>query len=300
LPNTLTPNLQLGNSHPSSRSASPDASSDDDDLTTLPFAQPLQRADFLNPSFSPSTYLSTLRNRHQTLEDLRSELRARSQLLSKELLDLVNANYVDFLSLGRSLRSGDEKVEEVRVGLLGFRKEVEGVRHGVAEREEEVRGLVEEKVQIRRNIAVGRRLVEYEARLALLEERIMVEAGVLNGQREGYDELSDSEDEDEDDENGEEEGYSMSVAKLRKHVQQYRLIQEIAKGVGEEHAFVTAQTHRIIKVRNTLLLDLSTALQQAKTAGSAGADRVMKVMKIYADMDESTEAIKVLKSFKSK
>jgi hypothetical protein len=306
LPNTLTPNLQLGNSHPSSRSASPNASSDDDDddddLTTLPFAQPLQRADFLNPSFSPSTYLSTLRNRHQTLEDLRSELRARSQLLSKELLDLVNANYVDFLSLGRSLRSGDEKVEEVRVGLLGFRKEVEGVRHGVAEREEEVRGLVEEKVQIRRNIAVGRRLVEYEARLALLEERIMVEAGVLNGQREGYDELSDSEDEDEEEEGeGEEEGrYSMSVAKLRKHVQQYRLIQEIAKGVGEEHAFVTAQTHRIIKVRNTLLLDLSTALQQAKTAGSAGAGRVMKVMKIYADMDESTEAIKVLKSFKSK
>jgi hypothetical protein len=49
-------------------------------------------------------------------------LRSRSQLLNKELLDLVNSNYQDFLNLGNSLHGGEEKVEEVRIGLLGFRK----------------------------------------------------------------------------------------------------------------------------------------------------------------------------------
>ena len=81
-------------------------------------------------------------------------------------------------------------------------------------------------------------------------------------------------------------------------MQQWRLIQQCEKGVGETHPFITAQAPRMMKVRNTLLLDLSTALQQAKGAGTSGADRVMKIMRIYADMEESAEAVKVLKSLK--
>ena len=79
---------------------------------------------------------------------------------------------------------------------------------------------------------------------------------------------------------------------------QYRVVQELQKGL-DEHPFVAAQTPRMMKVRNTLLLDLSTALQQAKAAGSLGAERIMKLMKIYADMDESAEAVKVIKSLKA-
>ncbi|KAF2111216.1 oligomeric golgi complex component, COG2-domain-containing protein [Lophiotrema nucula] len=264
------------------------ASDSDDD--TLPYPTPLQRSDFLAPDFSPSNYLSSLRNRHQTLEDLRSELRARSQLLSKELLDLVNSNYQDFLGLGRSLKSGDEKVEEVRVGLLGFRKEVEGVKSKVIEREQEVDALVDQRIEVRKKIAVGRMLVDYEERLKLLEERLMVETGGKNGY-----ESEDSEEEEEDDED--EGGYSMGLAKLRKHVMEYRLIQQIERSVGE-HPFFNAQTPRIMKVRNTLLLDLSTALQQAKANGPTSAERMVKILNLYADMDESTEAVKVLKEFK--
>ncbi|KAF1998163.1 hypothetical protein P154DRAFT_524265 [Amniculicola lignicola CBS 123094] len=282
----------INDSASNSTSALSTTSSDD-----LPYPLPLSRTDFLTSSFSPSTYLSTLGNRHQTLEDLRSELRSRSTLLSKELLDLVNGNYQDFLGLGRSLRNGDERVEEVRVGLLGFRKEVEGVRARVLEREEEVKARVEERVEIRRGIAVGRALVEYNDRLEALEGLLMVEsAGKLAAN--GYEEGSESEDEDEDEDEEDEGAYSMAVGKLRRHVQLYRLVLEIGKGVGEEHPFIVAQAPRIMKVRNTLLLDLSTALQQSKAAGDSGAERVMKVMKIYADMDESGEAVKVLKSLK--
>jgi hypothetical protein len=264
----------------------------DSDLDNLPYPTPLQRNDFLAPDFSPATYLSTLSNRHQTLEDLRSELRSRSQLLSKELLDLVNSNYQDFLNLGNSLHGGEEKVEEVRVGLLGFRKEVEGLKRVVAEREDEVGVLLEERRSVRGKIEVGRRVVEFDERLRELEEDLEINGTGKVGRE---DDLSDSEEDEDDDDDG---SYGISIAKLRRNVMQYRLVQELEKSL-REHPFVTAQAARMTKVRSTLLLDLSTALQQSKSAGAAGSARVMKVMKIYADMDESVEAVKVLKSLKA-
>src|SRR5580700_8340667 len=102
------------------------SSTDDED--NLPYPEALPRSDFLAPNFDALVYLSSLSHRHQTLEDLRSDLRERSQTLSKELLDLVNTNYEEFLSLGSDLKGGEEKVQDVRVGLLGFKRGVEDVR----------------------------------------------------------------------------------------------------------------------------------------------------------------------------
>jgi hypothetical protein len=190
------------------------------------------------------------------------------------------------------LHGGEEKVEEVRVGLLGFRKEVVGLREVVEIKESEVQEALEERRGIREGIEVGRGLVEYDARLGELEGQLDVEV-TAKGNDDA--DMSDSEEEDEDDE--EDGSYGVSVAKLRRHVMQYRLIQELGKSLGE-HPFVVAQAPRMAKVRSTLLLDLSTALQQAKSAGVEGSTRVLKVMKIYADMEESTEAVKVLKAMK--
>jgi hypothetical protein len=71
--------------------------------------------------------LASLRNRHQTLEDLRSELRTRSRELEKELVELVNRDYADFVGLGGALSGGDSKVVDLKMGLLGFRREIECV-----------------------------------------------------------------------------------------------------------------------------------------------------------------------------
>ncbi|KAF2827025.1 hypothetical protein CC86DRAFT_322867 [Ophiobolus disseminans] len=276
-----------------SRSNSDDDDEDDEDL---PYPAPLQRNDFLTPDFSPSTYLSTLSNRHQTLEDLRSDLRSRSQLLSKELLDLVNSNYQDFLNLGNSLHGGEEKVEEVRVGLLGFRKEVDGLKKVVEGREDEVRGLLEERRGVRGEIEVGRRLLDYDARLRELDEDLDINASAKEADRE--EDVSDSEEDEDDDDDEEDASYGVSIVKLRRNVVQYRLVQDLEKSLGE-HPYIGAQASRMTKVRSTILLDLSTALQHSKSAGAAGSGRVMKVMKIYADMEESAEAVKVLKSLKA-
>jgi hypothetical protein len=217
-------------------------------------------------------------------------LRSRSQLLSAELLDLVNANYADFLTLGNSLSRGEEKVEGVRVGLLGFNKEVHLLERLVAEREEEVDGLVQERRKTREEIEVGRRLVEFEERLRECEHGVMGE-GPARG---GVSESSESEDEDDEDTQ-----YGTSIARLRRNIVQYRLVKEGGRGL-EEHPFVAGQAQRVARVRSTLLLDLSTALQQAKKAGTPGAGRLMQIMKIYADMEEQGEAVRVLKTLKSK
>lgn len=187
------------------------------------------------------------------------------------------------------MRGGEEKVEGVRVGLLGFGKEVEALQDAVRQREEEVGRLVGERREVRGRIEVGRRLVEFDERLRECEDGLVVA-------REGGGVESDSSEDEEDEE--EDAQFGTSVARLRRNVVQYRLVKEITTGL-DEHPFVVAQTSRLARVRSTLLLDLSTALQQAKTAGTAGSGRVMQIMKIYADMGESGEAVKVLKTLKT-
>ncbi|KAF1363552.1 hypothetical protein EJ07DRAFT_173418 [Lizonia empirigonia] len=274
----------------SSRPSTSTSSTSSDDLATLPFAAPLSRSDFLAPTFTPHGYLATLSARHQTLEDLRSELRTRSQQLSRELLDLVNANYADFLTLGNSLRGGEERVEGVRVGLLGFAKEVEGLRAEVARRGDEVGRLLELRRELRGRIEEGRRLVEFDERLRECEEGLVV--GLKEG---GGSDSSEEEEEEEEEDEHEDAQFGTSVVRLRRNVVLYRLVKEGVKGC-EEHPFVLAQSPRLAKVRSTLLLDLSTALQQARRAGPAASGRVMQIMKIYADMGEVGEAVRVLKT----
>lgn len=175
----------------------------------------------------------------------------------------------------------------MRVGLLGFAKEVEGLRAGVAARGDEVGRLLEERREVRGRIEEGRRLVEFDERLRECEE------GLVVGMKEGGG--SDSSEEEEDDEEQEDAQFGTSVVRLRRNVVLYLLVKEGVKGC-EEHPFVLAQSPRLAKVRSTLLLDLSTALQQARRAGPAASGRVMQIMKIYADMGEAGEAVRVLKT----
>lgn len=277
-----------------------DISSDDED--NLPYPEALPRSDFLAPDFDAPAYLSTLSERHQTLEDLRSDLRERSQALSKELLDLVNTNYEQFLSLGSDLKGGEEKVEDVRVGLLGFKRGVEDVRGKVRERKVEVEGLLGEKKDVSKQIALGRRLLEVDARLEELEDRLMVSSlgRAVNGGDE--DSWTDSEDEEDDeDELGAEIGVAgTSTRKLQRLVTDCLHVERLSNSVGKEHPFISAQQSRMLRVRNTILLDLSTTLKQTTSTGEEGKSRLLKILGIYRDFGAEEEAIKVLKGMKSR
>ncbi|THY89077.1 hypothetical protein D6C95_06905 [Aureobasidium pullulans] len=270
-------------------------SDSDADNTPLPFPAALPRSDFLTPDFTPEAYLSTLSNRHQTLEDLRSDLRQRSQLLSKELLDLVNANYEEFLSLGVRLKGGEEKIEEVRVGVLGFSREVGNVRDAVAEKVQEVGTLLEEKKRIRKDVMVGRRLLEIEERLEDLEARLMVEpSNSLSANNTSANDQDSDSDEDEDYEDGDgDSATSATLARLRKHAQAYLLLTHLTQKL-HHHPFITAQQSRLLRIRNTLLLDLRTSLKQAQTAG-VGGKQLLDFLVIYGELGEGEEGVGALK-----
>ena len=237
-----------------------------------------------------------MRNRHQTLEDLRAELRTRSQDLNKELLDLVNENYQDFLSLGSSLKGGDEKVEEVRLGLLGFKREVEGLRGKVDGRRKEVEELVEERKRIRESVQVGRRLLEIERKIGDLEGRLML---VSTGPWEAevnVDGTTLSESEEESDEEPESNG--ISILRLRRHMEQYMYIKGLVERTGPEHPFLVKQEERVLRLKQTVLLDLNNALKQTVVGGENMKGDLLKLLGIYRQMGEASEAMQVLKETK--
>lgn len=261
-------------------------SDDDDDISTLPYPAELSRTAFLAPDFSPGTYLSTLRNRHQTLEDLRADLRQRSQLLNRELLDLVNGNYEEFLSLGVDLRGGEEKVEGVRVGVLGFEREVRAVKTGVVERASKVRELVGETKAVRRDVLFGRALLEVGERVGELERWLGLQQGEEN-------EFEEDEDEDDDEIDEDEELAGVPLARLRRHADSYLLVLRMIERLVPDHPFLVAQKMKVMELRKTLLLDLAAALRKAKQA-KAG-DVVLGLARVYTDLDAQSESVKVLK-----
>ncbi|KAL8711511.1 MAG: hypothetical protein Q9220_004170 [cf. Caloplaca sp. 1 TL-2023] len=267
-----------------------DSEASDSGEDTLPYPKPLSRAAFLTPDFDPPTYLSSLRNRHQTLDDLRTELRTRTQEISKELLDLVNENYQDFLSLGSSLQGGDEKVEEVRLGLLGFKRDVEGLKSTVDEQRADFAALVAQRKEIRSQLQVGRALLDIDQRLQNLEQSLMVVSNGTHGGNEmdeNGEESSDSGEEGDDNHEG-----SSLILRLKRHVEQYLLAQNIIRRVGLDHPFIVNQQSRFTKIKDTILLDLGNALKQAVGQDN---EQVAQILIMYRDLGGSQEALKLVK-----
>ncbi|KAJ5685074.1 hypothetical protein N7536_007693 [Penicillium majusculum] len=278
----------------------------DEDQSGLPFPEPLSRTSFLAPDFDPATFLSSLTNRHQSLEDLRQELRGLEQLLNKELLDLVNENYQDFLSLGSALRGGEEKVEGVKVGVLSFQRDVKSIRDKVEARRQEVEELLNEKRRLRTNADVGKDLLDYADRVEELEHRLMIEDKSSQEHAASYEsdtesDLYSGESEDSDDDELADGTPAISLKRMERHAQKFVYLTSIATRVGEKHPFLLAQQPRVAKIKSTVLLDLKTALEQATAAGEKQGKRdarTMAVLRLYELMGEDVSAVAALKNLK--
>ncbi|KAF2663338.1 hypothetical protein BT63DRAFT_461447 [Microthyrium microscopicum] len=263
-----------------------------DSETDLPFPTPLPRPSFLTPNFSPAALLTTLTTRHQTLADLRAELATRSAQISSELEALVNAEYTSFLALGADLQGGGDKITEVRVGVLGYVKGLEALRDGVRERESEVKRLVGERRKVGREVRFARALLSVGERVGELEGAL-----ALGGEKE---EVWSEEEEDEEDESEEDETEGttalVGLGRLRRLVHGYVSTRnQIERLGGSTQPFLAKLEERMRKIRQTLLIDLGTALKQAKSLSTKGNGRVVKIMTLYDDMGEATAAIKTIK-----
>lgn len=202
------------------------------------------------------------------------------------------------MSLGSSLKGGDEKVEEVRLGLLGFRREVEGLRGKVDSRKTEVEGLVGERKRIREQVMMGRQLLELDQKIGELEERLMLASTASGkaGANEEQGELSDVDEESGDE--GEVDG--IAIPRLRRHTEQYMCIRQLIEKIGDEHPFLVKEEERVLRLKQTVLLDLNSALKQAVSGGEENRDDLLKLLGIYKQMGQANEAMAILKESKTK
>ena len=194
------------------------------------------------------------------------------------------------------MKGGDEKVEEVRLGLLGFRREVEGLRGKVDGRRKEVEELVEERKRIRESVQLGRRLLEVERKIGDLEGRLMLASISPRGKEINEEGIVVSESDEESDEEPESDG--ISILRLRKHMEQYMYIKGLVERIGPEHPFLVKQEERVLRLKQTVLLDLNSALKQAVAGGEDMRGDLLKLLGIYRQMGEASEAMQVLKESK--
>lgn len=262
-----------------------------DDPGDLPFPQPINRSAFAAADFDSTEFLSSLNNRFQTLEDLQNELRELSQSLSRELIDLVNDNYQDFLSLGSTLSGGDDKVEDVRVGLLGFQRDVSGVRDKIDARQKDVGQLLAEKKELRRQVAHGRTLLDIDEKLDDLEIKLglkgdlkskthatdtteAVAAGLKeNSQSQWSDDWSETHSDVSDGDDSSETNDAGVPTRLRNLTASYRTVKALTTKIDSQpqsqhdiqsqarHPFLAAQTDRIARIKAALVRDLEAAIR---------------------------------------
>lgn len=190
------------------------------------------------------------------------------------------------------MQGGEEKVEEVRLGILGFKRAVEELRETVDGKWKEFKTLLEEKKRIRGEIQLGRALLDVDERVRELEERLMV-GSAGSGKEDEEAGFSESEDEtEEEDESG------ISISRLKRHAHQLIYIQRLVKKIGPEHPFLVNQEERILRLQQTILLDLSNTLKQCPAASTEQKGRIMKLIGIYREMGNFEEGLKVIKERK--
>lgn len=197
------------------------------------------------------------------------------------------------------MKGGEEKVEEVRLGLLQFQREVDGMKKKVSQRRGEVEELFGERMKVSKEIRAGRDLLEVEERLEELEEVLRVNKTADAPGDNAFDaDFTESDDDSDDDDDDETEG-TISTSQLRRRIQQFVYVKRLIGRIGPAHPFLVKQEDRVSRLRQTMLLDLNGAMAESKALGSGIQGlRVLKVMALYSALDEPYEALSAVRGQK--
>ncbi len=125
----------------------------------LPSLQPLSHD---HPLLSISNFdvdAFLLSRVHIPLEELRGELRSYLGQLREELVQLINDNYEEFISLGTGLRGESERLRRLEKPLKGLSEEVESVRGVLANHQEAVQEKLDERAALREERVSAQRSV---------------------------------------------------------------------------------------------------------------------------------------------
>jgi len=173
------------------------------------------------------------------------------------------------------LSGGEEKVEEVRVGLLGFQRELGLIRSKVESRRDDVAQLLENKRKLKQEIKLGRALLEIAERIEDLEGHLMIadasQKRLQNGLPDGStnDEAAFDSFIDDSDDASSVSNDRPGVRRLERLIEQYLIIRVLIRrhDVGHPyhdvgHPFMLALEQRLHQIQLTLQLDIEATMKQ--------------------------------------
>lgn len=209
-----------------------------------------------------------------------------AQSLNRELVDLVNDNYQDFLSLGSTLAGGEEKLGEIRVGLSGFTRDVKLLKDQVTQKTEEVATALEDKRALQKQISMCYALLETADRLDALETWLNIARPVRvpkDGEADSRLKTDEWEEQwqdtpiDGEDDVDESTGTS---TRLKHYVDQYLALQ-VLNSRFSRHPFVVAQQTRVARIHDVLQQNLEDAARQQTELRLK-----QKIIRLRAQLDE--------------
>ncbi|KAK8962466.1 hypothetical protein KSP40_PGU004176 [Platanthera guangdongensis] len=111
-------------------------------------ADPLwfKKSSFLREDFDAESYIADLRT-FVPLESLGAELRSHLSILKSELVELINRDYADFVSLSTRLVDVDSSIARMRAPLVDFRDKVGAFRAAVENSLSSLRGGLHQRAE---------------------------------------------------------------------------------------------------------------------------------------------------------
>eukprot|EP00741_Cyanophora_paradoxa_P012665 tig00020614_g12236.t1 len=139
---------------------------------SAPSAQALVSRDaFLDPAFDPSTFVSDLR-KHVPLEQLRNELNKHFQSLRNELLELINRDFDQFVSLSTNLVGADRMIAQLKQPLKVLREDIAGVQDAVVEQMRALQGKLDERKELAEQRSYLQLFINIATVVQHIEERL--------------------------------------------------------------------------------------------------------------------------------
>jgi hypothetical protein len=187
------------------------------------------------------------------------------------------------------LSGGEEKVEEVRVGLLGFQRELGLIRSKVESRRDDVARLLENKRKLKQEIKLGRALLEIAERIEDLEGHLMIADAARKRLQNGLPDGSTSDEaafdsfSDDSDDVSSVSNDRPRVRRLERLVEQYLIVGVLIRrhDVGHPfhdvgHPFMLALEQRLHQIQSTLQLDIEATMKQMQGPESECGDSVQE------------------------
>ncbi|CAN6674291.1 hypothetical protein TRVA0_051S00562 [Trichomonascus vanleenenianus] len=135
----------------------------------LPEIVPITQDSFSGENFSVEGFLND-HHKYQTLDDLQRQMRKWKGILDQQLVDTINSDYGKFVELGRSLAGAEPKLQDVKMEVLGFERQVGHARDTLQSNVTEMDRLLHAKRDVTAKKNHVKSLMAYAKRLSYLEQ----------------------------------------------------------------------------------------------------------------------------------